>query len=121
MNGFRLDRRADALRGGGQTNIGPGNADGSRMYHRLIGTKFGAQMPPTGPLSSDQIATIKAWIDQGAEWPDQFAANHRAFPLIPRPLGSSSSFERAIAIRRSESSGGARTPHVREVQEGRRR
>ena len=24
MNGFRLDRRADALRGGGQTNIGPG-------------------------------------------------------------------------------------------------
>jgi mono/diheme cytochrome c family protein len=83
MNGFRLDRRADALRGGGQTNIGPGNADGSRMYHRLIGTKFGAQMPPTGPLSSDQIATIKAWIDQGAEWPDQFAGEPPTFPVDP--------------------------------------
>ena len=83
MNGFRLDRRADALRGGGQTNIGPGNADGSRLYHRLIGTKFGAQMPPTGPLSSDQIATIKAWIDQGAEWPDQFAGEPPTFPVDP--------------------------------------
>src|SRR5436189_3309234 len=83
MNGFRLDRRADALRGGGQTNIGPGNADGSRLYHRLVDTKFGAQMPPTGPLSSDQIATIKAWIDQGAEWPDQFAGEPPTFPVDP--------------------------------------
>jgi len=83
MNGFRLDRRADALRGGGQTNIGPGNADGSRLYHRLIDTKFGAQMPPTGPLSSGQIATINAWIDQGAEWPDQFAGDPPTFPIDP--------------------------------------
>ena len=83
MNGFRLDRRADALRGGGQTNIGPGNADGSRLYHRLIGTRFGAQMPPTGPLSADQIATVKAWIDQGAEWPDQLAGEPPAFPIDP--------------------------------------
>jgi mono/diheme cytochrome c family protein len=83
MNGFRLDRRADAMRGGGQTNIGPGNADGSRLYHRLIGTRFGAQMPPTGALSADQIATLKAWIDQGAEWPDQFAGEPPTFPVDP--------------------------------------
>jgi ankyrin repeat protein len=83
MNGFRLDRRADALRGGGQTNIGPGNADGSRLYHRLIGTRFGARMPPTGPLPAGQIATIKAWIDQGAEWPDQFAGEPPSFPIEP--------------------------------------
>jgi hypothetical protein len=81
MNGFRLDRRADAMRGGGQTNIGPGNAEGSRLYHRLIGTRFGAQMPPTGPLSADQISTIKAWIDQGAEWPDQLAGEPPTFPV----------------------------------------
>jgi ankyrin repeat protein len=81
MNGFRLDRRADALRGGGQTNIGPGNADGSRLYHRLIGTKFGSQMPPTGPLTADQISIVKAWIDQGAEWPDALAGNTVAFPI----------------------------------------
>ena len=34
MNGLRLDRRADALRGGTQSDIGPGNADGSRLSHR---------------------------------------------------------------------------------------
>jgi hypothetical protein len=81
MNGFRLDRRADAMRGGGQTNIGPGNADGSRLYHRLIGTRFGPQMPPTGSLTSDQIAIVKVWIDQGAEWPDTLAGDTVSFPV----------------------------------------
>ena len=36
MNGFRLDRRADALRGGSQTVIGPGNAEGTLLYRRLV-------------------------------------------------------------------------------------
>src|SRR6266851_9318667 len=52
MNGLRLDRRADAMRGGTQTDIGPGNADGSRLYHRLIGTCVGPRMPPTAPLDT---------------------------------------------------------------------
>jgi ankyrin repeat protein len=71
MSGLRLDRRADAMRGGSQSDIGPGNADGSRLYHRLIGTAFGIQMPPAGPLTTDQIGTIRQWIDEGAEWPDE--------------------------------------------------
>jgi hypothetical protein len=70
MNGFRLDRRADALRGGTQTNIGPGNADGSRLYHRVAGTSFGPQMPPGRPLSALQVEIIRQWIDEGAQWPD---------------------------------------------------
>jgi len=70
MNGFRLDRRRDALRGGTIAVIGPGNSEGSRMYHRLIGSVYGPQMPPTGALAPEQIAIVKAWIDQGAEWPD---------------------------------------------------
>ena len=32
-NGFRLDRRSDAMRGGTIAVIGPGNAAGSRLYH----------------------------------------------------------------------------------------
>ena len=68
MNGLRLDRRADAMRGGTQSDIGPGNADGSRVCHRLVGTTFGPQMPPTGPFSAEQIEIIKQWIDEGAEW-----------------------------------------------------
>jgi hypothetical protein len=46
MNGFRLDRRADAMRGGTQSVIGPGNAEGSRLYHRLADNTVGARMPP---------------------------------------------------------------------------
>src|SRR6476619_1629405 len=70
MNGFRLDRRRDAMRGGTLAVIGPGNSEGSRMYQRLIGAAFGIQMPPTGALPKEKIAIIKAWIDQGAQWPD---------------------------------------------------
>ena len=66
MNGFRLDRRRDAMRGGTLAVIGPGNSEGSRLYQRLIGNAFGIQMPPTGALPKEKIAIIKAWIDQGA-------------------------------------------------------
>jgi ankyrin repeat protein/mono/diheme cytochrome c family protein len=73
MNGFRLDRRRDAMRGGTIAMIGPGNSEGSRLYHRLIGSAFGTQMPPTGALKPEQVAIIKAWIDQGAQWPDELS------------------------------------------------
>ena len=42
MNGFRLDRRSSALRGGTIAVIGPGNSEGSRMYLRLVGNGFGS-------------------------------------------------------------------------------
>lgn len=79
MNGFRLDRRADALRGGTQTVIGPGNAEGTLLYRRLVGTAGFSRMPPTGPLPAGEVAVIKAWIDQGVEWPDHLAG----VPLAP--------------------------------------
>ena len=80
MGGLRLDRRRDALRGGTQTDIGPGNADGSRLYHRLIGTSFGTRMPPGGaPLPDDEVDIIRRWIDEGAAWPD--AASGEAPPV----------------------------------------
>ena len=83
MNGLRLDRRADAMRGGTQSVIGPGNAEGSRLYHRLIGTSVGSRMPPTGPLDSEKVAVIKAWIDQGADWPDDLAGIAVSLPVDP--------------------------------------
>jgi mono/diheme cytochrome c family protein len=86
MNGLRLDRRADALRGGSQSDIGPGNAQGSRLYHRLIGTAFGQQMPPAGPLGETQIDTIKRWIDEGAMWPDAVAGEKPAPPADPNAI-----------------------------------
>lgn len=85
-NGFRLDRRRDAMRGGTQTVIGPGNGTGSKLYQRLIGGRFGRQMPPDGPIPRSQVATIKAWIDGGAVWPDSVAGDE---PLPPPDPGAS--------------------------------
>jgi ankyrin repeat protein len=82
-NGLRLDRRKDAMRGGTIAVIGPGNADGSRLYQKLISAHFGPQMPPTGALPAAQIATIKAWIDQGAEWPDAVSGDVEPAPADP--------------------------------------
>src|SRR5688572_22761934 len=85
MNGFRLDRRRDAMRGGTVAVIGPGNSAGSRLYLRLAGDRTGGtQMPPTGALKPEQIAVVKAWIDQGAEWPDEVAGDTAV--VAPDPI-----------------------------------
>jgi hypothetical protein len=86
MNGFRLDRRRDAMRGGVIPAIGPGNSEGSRLYQRLVSNHFGPQVSPTGALPADQIAIIKTWIDQGAEWPDVVAGEEAPAPLDPDAL-----------------------------------
>src|SRR6516165_8692607 len=83
VSGFRLDRRRDALMGGGGVAIGPGSSASSRLYLRLIGNQYGSQMPPTGPLSQEQINVIKAWIDQGAEWPDDVSGERASTPPDP--------------------------------------
>jgi ankyrin repeat protein len=83
LNGLRLDRRRDAMRGGTVPVIGPENAAASRLYLRLIGGQYGLQMPPTGALSAQQIQIIKAWIDQGAQWPDEVSGEIP--PAAPDP------------------------------------
>jgi len=84
MGGMRLDRRSSAMGIRRGTTIGPGNAEGSKLFLKLVGTKYGGRMPPTGPLPSEQIALIKAWIDQGAEWPDDLAGEKASAPADPR-------------------------------------
>ena len=70
-NGLRLDRRRDVMRDGtAQAVVHPGDSAGSRLYQRVTGNRLGTQMPPAGPLTPEQLDTIKNWIDQGAEWPD---------------------------------------------------
>ena len=73
MRGLRLDRRRDAMPnriGANRPRIIPGNGAGSLLYRRVSGTESGARMPPAGPLRPEQVNVIKAWIDEGAEWPD---------------------------------------------------
>lgn len=97
-NGFRLDRRRDAMRGGTIAMIGRGNSEGSRLYHRLIGDTYGRQMPPDGPLPASQIAILKKWIDQGAEWPDALSGE------TPLPPPDAAATELMNALRAGERS-----------------
>src|SRR5688572_15283195 len=78
--GLRLDARTGALRGGVSGNtIVPGNAADSVLVHRLKGLGGEDRMPlRKPPLSDAQVATIAAWIDQGAAWPDGAAGDDRA-------------------------------------------
>ena len=81
MNGLRLDDRASVFKAGARRVV-PGGSENSLVYLRLIGSDYGLQMPPTGALPDDRVRIIKAWIDQGADWPDELAGNA---PLPPRP------------------------------------
>ncbi len=83
-NGFRLDRRRDAFRGGVANQIAPGNSAASHLYFRLVGSHGHLPMPPEGPLSPEQIKVIKNWIDQGAVWPDEASGETPAPPADPR-------------------------------------
>jgi ankyrin repeat protein len=85
MNGLRLDRKSSALKPGAR-RIVPGSLENSFLYQRLIGNELLPQMPPTGSLRPEQAATIKTWIEQGAEWPDALANEAEAPPLNPRAI-----------------------------------
>ncbi len=73
MSSLRLDNRRDALAGGNTGPvIKPGNSAGSRLIQMVAGIEEGKIMPPAGdPLSKEQIGLLRAWIDQGAEWPEE--------------------------------------------------
>src|ERR1700749_2215475 len=55
-SGLRLDRKSAVF---GRRGVVPGSAENSFLFHRISGSDFGAQMPPTGPLRPGQIQTIK--------------------------------------------------------------
>src|SRR5262245_44177178 len=96
MSGLRLDSRQAALAGGysGPVIVPGKNAD-SKVIQRVSGMKGVMIMPPAGkPLSADEVALLKTWIDEGAVWPEsaKVVANaarsqHWAFQPIARPAG----------------------------------
>ncbi|HEV7401494.1 MAG TPA: DUF1553 domain-containing protein [Chthoniobacteraceae bacterium] len=71
--GLRLTSRANALKGGKSELPAfiPGQGAKSEMIVRLSSPDHEEQMPPKGDrLSAREIETLKRWIDEGAEWPD---------------------------------------------------
>src|SRR5262245_4701835 len=97
LSKFDLRTRESALRGGEHgSDIVPGNAEQSRMYRRVAGLET-PSMPAQGtPLSAEQIAAVKRWIDQGAQW--DVPATSLAAPATPAaPAAASAGVSPAIA------------------------
>src|SRR5262249_14914106 len=44
----------------------------------------GLQMPPTGPLSDEEIGLLRAWIDQGAEFRTDITTERPRTPVDPK-------------------------------------
>src|SRR5688500_8515286 len=66
QSGFRLDRKAHALKGG---EIGvavvPGKSADSPLIQYVAGLDKYLKMPPKGDrLTSEQVGILRAWIDQ---------------------------------------------------------
>jgi mono/diheme cytochrome c family protein len=87
MAGLRLDAKQSVF----AKALVPGKSAESHLYQRVAGIGDVARMPMGGMLSEGQIALIKKWIDQGAEWPDNVGAQveaartHWAFIPPKRP------------------------------------
>ncbi len=64
-NDYRLDIKVVALK-----NIVASKSAGSMLFRLVSGLEKDTPMPPKSKLSSAEIATLKRWIDEGANWPD---------------------------------------------------
>jgi len=91
MSGLRLDQKEAALKGGASgKDIQPGNSAGSRLIGLVAGLEKKV-MPPVGArLTAAEIGLLRAWIDQGVDWPAAPASQNRvsshwAFQRIKRP------------------------------------
>src|SRR5215472_9078701 len=83
--GLRLDRRQQALRGGDYGPvIVPGKSAESKLIRRVVNGDGGLQMPPTGPLSEEEIGILRAWIDQGADFRIQVQDEAAPKPVDPK-------------------------------------
>jgi len=77
--GLRLDLRSAALKGGDSgAVILPGKGVESRLVLLVSGTDKKLVMPPRGKrLTAAQVGVLRAWIDQGAVWPEDPAGSGR--------------------------------------------
>jgi mono/diheme cytochrome c family protein len=84
---FRLDNREAALKGGENgVDILPGNSAKSPLIAYVARLVPDLEMPPPDkgePLSRDQVALLRAWIDQGAAWEAVAPAPELAFSISP--------------------------------------
>ena len=92
-SGLRLDIKSETFKGGDNhaPDIIAGKAKDSPLIHFLTTDDEDELMPPKGKLSSSEIETLTAWINEGAVWPDGVdlakladKRDHWSFKPLPR-------------------------------------
>ena len=71
----------------GKHVIAPGDLEGSLAWERITTDDDDERMPPEGkaePLTGKQIATLKTWIEQGAQWEDHWSFLPPKKPALPK-------------------------------------
>jgi hypothetical protein len=84
--GMSLDTREAMLK---SKAVVPGKAAESELIKRITHADAGLRMPPKiDPLPAKEIAALKKWIDDGAEWEVGFSFKPPAYiaPLKPRKV-----------------------------------
>jgi mono/diheme cytochrome c family protein len=99
-SGLRLDVKSAAMKGGDNhgPDIIPGKAAESPLIQFLTTTNEDEIMPPKGgPLSEKDIATLTAWVNEGAVWPDgvdtltlEDPTDHWSFKPLTKTAGKDS-------------------------------
>ncbi|HEY2146633.1 MAG TPA: DUF1549 domain-containing protein, partial [Pirellulales bacterium] len=94
-SGLSLFRREAAMAGGDNGKaFEPGKSAESRFVRYVSGLDSDTVMPPEGEgerLSAEQVGLLRAWIDQGANWPTEADAlgpttsSHWAYKRPERP------------------------------------
>src|SRR4051794_34608420 len=85
--GLRLDLRSRARQGG---DSGPALSKSGELLRRVRVKDDEQRMPPGDQLGDDEIATLQAWIEKGAPWPDDLAgkdaaADHWSYRRVKSP------------------------------------
>ena len=89
-----LSTREGALKGGEHgAALVPGSAERSKLYRMVAGLDVPA-MPMEGEaLKPAELAAIKTWIDQGAQWESSAAAAPKAAPAPSSALAALENME----------------------------
>lgn len=93
--GLRLDTREGALArsvDSGRAAIVPGRPEASEMLARITSSDPDQRMPPPEAhkeVSASELATLREWIRQGAEYEEHWAYTPIRRPAVPRVAGAS--------------------------------
>lgn len=75
----------------GKIPVVRGDADASEMIRRILSDDPDERMPKKGPpLSDDEVATLKKWINEGAAWEKHWSYKRIEKPEVPavRTIGN---------------------------------